>query len=96
MLENIELANKSEITVRELGGVAHIFFFAMRRRNYIKAVGEWRRTVSDPLMTSVDLIREAIGNQVRELGGDDADVDSIAMSAAYAVWVWTVNQLART
>ncbi|HET6736095.1 hypothetical protein [Mycobacterium sp.] len=52
--------------------------------------------MGDPLMTSVDLIRQAIGNQVRELGGDDAEVDSIAMSAAYAVWVWTANQLART
>ena len=40
--------------------------------------------------------REAIGNQVREIGGDDTDVDSIAMSAAYVVWVWTVNQLARS
>jgi hypothetical protein len=47
-------------------------------------------------MTSVDLIRHAIAKQVQELGGDDADVDSIAMSAAYAVWVWTANELART
>jgi len=52
--------------------------------------------VSDPLMTSVDLIRHAIEGQIRELGGDDADVDNISMSAAYAVWVWTVNEMART
>jgi hypothetical protein len=47
-------------------------------------------------MTSVDLIRHAIEGQIRELGGDDADVDNISMSAAYAVWVWTVNEMART
>ncbi len=52
--------------------------------------------MGDPLMTSVELIRHAIAKQVRELGGDDADVDSIAMSAAYAVWVWTANEMART
>jgi hypothetical protein len=62
----------------------------------IRADGKWRREVSDPLMTSVDLIRHAIEGQVRELGGDDADVDNISMSAAYAVWVWTVNEMART
>ena len=47
-------------------------------------------------MTSVELIRHAIGNQVRELGGDNADIDSIAISAAYAVWVWTANEVVRT
>ena len=52
--------------------------------------------MGDPLMTSVELIRHAIAKHVRELGGDDADVDSIAMSAAYAVWVWTANEMART
>lgn len=51
--------------------------------------------MGDPLMTSVDLIRHAVGEQVRDLGGGEDDVDRIAMSAAYAVWVWTVNDMAR-
>ncbi|MGY4712513.1 hypothetical protein ACXDF8_23635 [Mycolicibacterium sp. CBM1] len=38
-------------------------------------------------MTSIDLIRYAIGDQVRALGGDDVDVDRIATSAAYAVFI---------
>ena len=51
--------------------------------------------MSDPLTTSVELIRHAIAKQVQELGGDDADIDSIAMTAAYAIWVWTTNEMAR-
>jgi hypothetical protein len=47
----------------------------------------------DPLMTSVDLIRHAIADQVRDLGGDDRDIDSVAMSAAYAVWCWTMAEM---
>jgi hypothetical protein len=47
----------------------------------------------DPLMTSVDLIRHAIADQVRDLGGDDHDIDSVAMSAAYAVWCWTMAEM---
>ena len=39
------------------------------------------------MMTSVDLIRYAIGDQIRELGGDDDMIDQIAMSAAYAVFI---------
>jgi hypothetical protein len=56
---------------------------------------QWRRAVKDPLMTSVDLIRYAIAEQVRELGGDEKDVQSIAMTAAYAVWCWTVSEMSR-
>ena len=51
--------------------------------------------MNDPLMTSVDLIRYAISDQIRELGGDEKDVDSIAMTAAYAVWCWTVSEMSR-
>ena len=51
--------------------------------------------MSDPLMTSVDLIRYAIAEQIRELGGDEKDLDSIAMTAAYAVWCWTVSEMSR-
>jgi hypothetical protein len=43
--------------------------------------------MSDPMMTSVDLIRYAIKDQVRELGGDADMIDQIAMSAAYAVFI---------
>lgn len=43
--------------------------------------------MNDPVMTSIDLIRHAIGDQVRELGGDAIDVDRIATSAAYAVFI---------
>ena len=43
--------------------------------------------MSDPMMTSVDLIRYAIADQVRELGGDADKIDQIAMSAAYAVFI---------
>jgi hypothetical protein len=83
-------------TVREVVAIAPSSLSCGDENQLQQGDGKWRRTVSDPLMTSVGLIRDAIGNQVRELGGDDADVDSIAMSAAYAVWVWTVNELART
>lgn len=38
------------------------------------------------MMTSVDLIRYAIADQVRELGGDTDKIDQIAMSAAYAIF----------
>ncbi|MCX2931529.1 hypothetical protein ORI20_14710 [Mycobacterium sp. CVI_P3] len=43
--------------------------------------------MSDSMMTSVDLIRYAIADQVRELGGDADKIDQIAMSAAYAVFI---------
>jgi hypothetical protein len=55
-----------------------------------------RSPVKDPLMTSVDLIRYAIAEQVRELGGDEKDLDSIAMTAAYAVWCWTLSEMSRS
>ena len=43
--------------------------------------------MSDPVVTSIDLIRHAIADQVRELGGDALAVDRIATSAAYAVFI---------
>ncbi|BBZ79957.1 hypothetical protein MANY_52940 [Mycolicibacterium anyangense] len=48
-----------------------------------------------PLMTSVDMIRYAIGDQVRELGGNDEMVDQIATSAAYAVWIGAAADVER-
>lgn len=49
----------------------------------------------NPLVTSVDLIRHAIGDQVRELGGSAEVVDQIAMSAAYAVWIGAAADVGR-
>jgi hypothetical protein len=43
----------------------------------------------DPLVTSKDAIRQAIEQQIRALGGTEQDVDDIAFSAAYAVWLWS-------
>lgn len=38
------------------------------------------------MVTSLDVIRCAIGDRVRELGGSDETVGEIAMAAAYAMW----------
>jgi hypothetical protein len=43
--------------------------------------------MNNPLATSVEMIRYAIGERVRDLGGDDDQVDEIATSAAYAVFI---------
>ncbi|GAA2787815.1 hypothetical protein H7J51_17645 [Mycobacterium crocinum] len=51
--------------------------------------------MSDPMMTSVDLIRYAIADQVRELGGDSDKIDQIAMSAAYAIFIGAAADAAR-
>lgn len=39
-----------------------------------------------PLFTSVDAVRWAIADRIRDLGGNDQVVDELAMAAAYAVW----------
>ncbi len=44
--------------------------------------------MSQPLLTSTDMIRHAIAEQVRALGGTDDDVDNIAFAASYAVMCW--------
>ena len=44
--------------------------------------------MSQPLLTSTDMIRHAIAEQVRALGGTDDDIDNIAFAASYAVMCW--------
>jgi hypothetical protein len=44
--------------------------------------------MSHPLLTSTDVIRYAIADQVRRLGGNDEDIDDIAFAACYAVMCW--------
>ncbi|MBB3601842.1 hypothetical protein FHT40_001475 [Mycolicibacterium sp. BK556] len=41
--------------------------------------------MSHPLTTSTDVIRHAIAEQVRRIGGNEADIDDIAFAASYAV-----------
>lgn len=42
--------------------------------------------MSAPLVTSIDVVRCAIEERVRELGGDDETVGEIALAACYAMW----------
>lgn len=42
--------------------------------------------MNTPWETSTDVVRRAIADRVRELGGDDEAVDTIAISATYALW----------
>lgn len=44
--------------------------------------------MSHPLLTSTDVIRHAIAEQVRRIGGKDEDIDDIAFAASYAVMCW--------
>ncbi len=44
--------------------------------------------MSNPLLTSTDVIRHAIAEHVRRLGGNDGDIDDIAFAASYAVMCW--------
>ncbi|GAY14338.1 hypothetical protein [Mycobacterium sp. shizuoka-1] len=44
--------------------------------------------MSHPLLTSTDVIRHAIAEQVRRIGGSDEDIDDIAFAASYAVMCW--------
>lgn len=38
------------------------------------------------LTTSVDVVRLAIADRVRELGGSDEEASEIALAACYAMW----------
>ncbi len=78
-------------TVIALGKVGDVVFFAAATPRLCLTTEKENGTesgvpVSDPMMTSVDLIRYAIADQVRELGGDTDKIDQIAMSAAYAIF----------
>ena len=42
--------------------------------------------MDNSLITSIDVIRYAITDRVRELGGNDDTVGEIALAAAYAMW----------
>ncbi|WP_199189932.1 hypothetical protein [Mycobacterium sp. ENV421] len=44
--------------------------------------------MSHPLLTSTDVIRHAIADQVRRLGGNEENTDDIAFAASYAVMCW--------
>lgn len=44
--------------------------------------------MNHPLLTSTDVIRHAIAEQVRALGGTEDDVENIAFAASYAVMCW--------
>ncbi|WP_319430084.1 hypothetical protein [Mycobacterium sp. RTGN5] len=44
--------------------------------------------MSHPLLTSTDVIRYAIAEQVRRIGGNEEDIDDIAFAASYAVMSW--------
>ena len=42
--------------------------------------------MNTPWQTSTDVVRYAIADRVRELGGDDEAIDTIAINATYAMW----------
>lgn len=44
--------------------------------------------MTQPLLTSTEVIRHAIADQVRRLGGKEEDIDDIAFAASYAVMCW--------
>jgi len=48
--------------------------------------------MSHPLLTSTDVIRHAIADQVRRLGGNDENIDDIAFAASYAVMCWGLTE----
>ena len=41
-----------------------------------------------PLVALVGMIRHAVSDPVRSAGGSKADVEAIAVAAAYAAWCW--------
>ncbi|MCV7433544.1 hypothetical protein [Mycolicibacterium bacteremicum] len=47
-----------------------------------------RRPKDDPLFALVGMIRHAVADPVRSAGGNKADVEAIAVAAAYAAWCW--------
>ena len=42
--------------------------------------------MNGPLVTSIDAVRWAIADRIRDLGGNEQVVDELATAAAYAVW----------
>ncbi len=42
--------------------------------------------MNTPWETSTEVVRYAIADRVRELGGDDEAIDTIAVCATYALW----------
>lgn len=47
-----------------------------------------RRPTDEPLFALVGMIRHAVADPVRSAGGSKADVEAIAVAAAYAAWCW--------
>ena len=47
--------------------------------------------MSHPAITSTDVIRHAIAEQVRRIGGNEEDIDDIAFAASYAVMCWGLS-----
>ncbi|GAA2565854.1 hypothetical protein [Mycolicibacterium diernhoferi] len=46
------------------------------------------RHAEEPLFALVRMIRGAVEDPVRSAGGNDRDVEAIAVAAAYAAWCW--------
>ncbi|AHC27961.1 MULTISPECIES: hypothetical protein [Mycobacteriaceae] len=46
------------------------------------------RSKDEPLVALVGMIRHAVSDPVRSAGGSKADVEAIAVAAAYAAWCW--------
>jgi hypothetical protein len=44
--------------------------------------------MSHPTVTSTDVIRHAIADQIRRIGGNEEDIDDVAFAASYAVMCW--------
>jgi len=42
--------------------------------------------MNTPWQMSTDVVRYAIGDLVRELGGDDEAINDVAIAATYAMW----------
>ena len=42
--------------------------------------------MNTPWVTSTDVVRHAIADRVRELGGNDEAIEDIAVAATYAMW----------
>lgn len=42
--------------------------------------------MNGPLVTSIDMVRSVIADQIHALGGNDQVVDDVATAAAYAMW----------
>lgn len=47
-----------------------------------------RHRMDDPLFALVGMIRHAVADPVLSAGGSKADVEAVAVAAAYAAWCW--------